>query len=326
MWQHYQLPLTLTVSDESTLTSGDLKVPAGNISLYGKNYVWGGGGTKDSRFKTNTPSHLCISLPKGYRFTGYKIIVANNLNGQTINELELSTNVKKRLYETTSEFNTDSYYTVAKNTKDESNDIMSNKDEEDNEYVIQRTSHSDDDMNNHLYFLLNPYYSAGYYAVTIKSIELYFTSTGDCDADLTPTKTTSEAVSYLEMPFTTGKLDIGAISQNTKDGKTYYYSYDYAAVQDLKANALLYQEDAVKDGIAQEDIATNKNIKTIKNNSNYYCALGNDTYFLESPTTATTQNKKELQLGYRIVGAKIKYKAQDSYIDSYDLTYANMSN
>lgn len=319
MWQHYQLPLTLTVSDESTLTSGDLKIPAGNISLYDKNYVWGGGGVKNSGSQT-TPSHLCISLPKGYRFTGYKIIVANNLNGQTINGLKLSTKVRKILYETTSEFNT--YYTFAHNTKDESNYTMSNNDEKDNEYVIQRTSHSDDDMNNHLYFLLNPYYPTDYYAVTIKSIELYFTATGDCDADLTPTETTSKAVSYLKMPFTTGKLDIGAI---TKDTKTGYYSYNYLSVKDLKANALLYQYDAITGDKTAADVATEKNIQAITDNSNYYCALGNDTYFLESPTTATTKNGNELQLGYRIVGAKIKYKAQEtSYIDSYYITFQKL--
>ena len=78
LWRHEQLPLTMLLSDDSELTaSGQLKVPAGDISLDEKQgmYVITGGET--------VKTHINISLPKGYRFTGYKLVFLNNYNGKT---------------------------------------------------------------------------------------------------------------------------------------------------------------------------------------------------------------------------------------------------
>lgn len=81
LWRHTQLPLTLFVSDHPTISeTGILYDPAGNIVLDNdvntNKYVICGG----SPATTNT--HMSISLPKGYRFTGYKIVLLNNIGYQ----------------------------------------------------------------------------------------------------------------------------------------------------------------------------------------------------------------------------------------------------
>lgn len=85
LWRHNQLPLTLTVSDKKDLVEGgQLKDPAGNISLdksQGKYVLMGG--------KTVTTS-MNISLPKGFRFTGYRIVLLNNINNKTVNTMPIS--------------------------------------------------------------------------------------------------------------------------------------------------------------------------------------------------------------------------------------------
>jgi len=72
LWRHNQLPLTLTVSDKVLITeSGVLKDPAGDIILDTSQdrYVIMSGAPLSTEF------HMDISLPKGYRFTGYRIVL-----------------------------------------------------------------------------------------------------------------------------------------------------------------------------------------------------------------------------------------------------------
>lgn len=160
LWRHNQLPLTLTVSDKSDITeSGVLKDPAGNISLDAAQnlYVIMGGTTPTTR--------MCISLPKGYRFTGYRIVLLNNVNGKTINQMAIL-GMDKRLYETGSAFDYNNYLART--------DVMPATNDA-NEYVIERTSKTETDMGNNLYFY---FYRAQnkFYGATIKSCELYFTA------------------------------------------------------------------------------------------------------------------------------------------------------
>ena len=85
LWRHNQLPLTLLVSDKADLTpSGVLKDPAGDIFLDTNQnlYVVGSGAP------ATTDLHMSISLPKGYRFTGYRIVLLNNVNGKTVNNMK----------------------------------------------------------------------------------------------------------------------------------------------------------------------------------------------------------------------------------------------
>ena len=104
--------------------------------------------------------------------------------------------------------------------------------------------------------------------------------------------------------FTTGKLDLGVVKPNTKSGVT-YYSYDYQNVIDLTAKNWLYQADAVTDGKLPET-AGSGNIQVLRNDGQLYYALGNGTYYIETPTETKNQNGKSIPLGYRITGAEIK--------------------
>ncbi|MDD6438096.1 MAG: hypothetical protein PUG09_08535, partial [Prevotella sp.] len=166
LWRHNQLPLTLHVSDKTDLTaSGVLKDPAGNISLDKSQnlYVVAGG--------ESVSTLMSISLPKGFRFTGYRIVLLNNINGKTINNSKHAS-MSKRLYETGSSFD---YNNPLASTA-----VMGSANET-KEYVIERTSKTETDMGNNLYFYFW-HASNGFYGATIKSIELYFTAESEFQA------------------------------------------------------------------------------------------------------------------------------------------------
>lgn len=104
LWRHNQLPLTLTVSDASDLTEGgQLKAPAGDIILDTSQNLYAiGSGSQVS-------AHINISLPKGFRFTGYRMVWVNNCNNKQWIRLQngtmaQNTPMNKRVYETNSTF------------------------------------------------------------------------------------------------------------------------------------------------------------------------------------------------------------------------------
>ena len=291
LWRHNQLPLTLNVSDKPDLTaSGVLKDPAGDIRLdTDRNlYVLMGG--------KPVTTHMSFSLPKGFRFTGYRMVLLNDRNGKNYGGFDLKA-INKRMYETNSSFNINSPLA--------STAVMSG-DNDSKEYVIERTSKTETDMGNNLYF----YFwreSDNFYACTIKSIELYFTAESEFRADGvpgSPDEIISNGVNMVGSEFATGKLDLGVIKPNTKGNST-YYSYNYENVIDLTAKNWLYQEDAVSGGKLPET-AGSGNIQVLKNNGQLYYALGNGTYYIETPTETKNQNGKSIPLGYRITGAQIK--------------------
>lgn len=290
LWRHNQLPLSLHVSDKPDLTaSGVLKDPAGNIRLdTDRNlYVLMGGQT--------VTTHMSFSLPKGFRFTGYRMVLLNDMNGKSYGGFDLAS-ISKRMYETNSSF---SYSSPLASTAEMSGTNDSK------EYVIERTSKTETDMGNNLYF----YFwraSNAFYGATIKSIELYFTAEAEFRAEGVPgapDEIISDGVNMVGSEFTTGKLDLGVIKPNSKSGAT-YYSYDYQNVIDLTAKNWLYQEDAVK-GDTLPETAGSGNIQVLKNGEQLYYALGNGTYYIETPTETKNQNGKTIPLGYRITGAKI---------------------
>ena len=292
LWRHNQLPLSLHVSDKPDLTaSGVLKDPAGNIRLdTDRNlYVLMGGQT--------VTTHMSFSLPKGFRFTGYRMVLLNDMNGKkNYGGFDLKA-INKRMYETNSSFSLNSPLA--------STDVMSGTNDS-KEYVIERTSKTASDMGNNLYF----YFwraSNAFYGATIKSIELYFTAEAEFQAEGvpgSPDEIISDGVNMVGSEFTTGKLDLGVVKPNTKSGAT-YYSYDYQNVIDLTAKNWLYQENAVTDGKLPET-AGRGNIQVLENDGQLYYALDNGTYYIETPTETKNQNGKTIPLGYRITGAQIK--------------------
>lgn len=292
LWKHNQLPLSITVADDGDLTdAGELKIPAANLNLSenGDAFVMCGGQPNDS--------YMVITLPKGYRFTGYNMTLQNNMDGTTFGGFTF-TAMDKTFYETNSAFDKNSAMAVAKNDAGET--TMKSRDAK--EYTIARQSKGKNDMGNRLYFLLSRSANS-FYAVTIKSFEVFFT-TDDFTATMSPGNL-QEAVSFCEAPFLIDKFDLGEIKKNTKDGST-YYSYDYQNVKDATANNALYQEDAVSGGTAG-DFAAIKNISAQNAGGQLWFALGNDTYYAESPTTIKlSDGTTELPVGYRITGAKLK--------------------
>ena len=221
LWRHNQLPLTLHVSDKKDLTSsGVLKDPAGNISLDKSQnlYIVDGG--------ESVSTLMCLSLPKGFRFTRYRIVLLNNINGKTINSASHAS-MSKRLYETGSTFDYENPLaaTASMGSTNETKD-----------YVIERTSKIASDMTNNLYFYFW-HEKNGFYGATIKSIELYFTAEAEFQAEGVPgapDEIISDGVNMVGSEFTTGKLDLGVIQPNTKGSST-YYSYNYENVIDLTA-------------------------------------------------------------------------------------------
>lgn len=289
LWRHEQIPLSLTVADYGDLTpGGELSRPAGNIAVYNNELILVGG-------KQNN-LFMEVSLPKGYRITGYTLIMKNNLNGQLIKGMNFG-NVTKQLYETNAKFELN-------NTKATSGEI-SGYNESNKEYKISRTSNANGDMGNQLYFCFDKKGVSEFFGATIKYFEIHFTAEGDFTEHVVPVSVSDiqTPVSYYEMPFTTSKLDIGPIKPNTKHNKT-YYSYDYKNVKDLTANMLIYQKDAVNGDKQAANVAANKNIYAFEMDGKTHFGLKNDTYFVETPTSATTTHGDNLLLGYRIVGAK----------------------
>ena len=308
LWRHDQLPLSLTVADYPDLTpSGELKRPAGNIAIENNELVLLGGMTRNL--------YMEVSLPKGYRITGYTLVMKNNLNGKTVRGMKLG-KVTKKMYETNKDFDLGSPKTASEQ--------ISEYNEETKEYTIKRTSMTKDDMGNQLYFCLDKGNANAYFGVTIKHFELHFTAEGDFTEHVAPVSVSDiqSPVSYYEMPFTTSKLDIGPIQPNSKNGSKTYYSYDYKNVADLTANMIIYQQAAVNAKKEAADVAASKHISAFVMDNKTHFGLGNDTYFVETPTTATTTHGDNLLLGYRIVGAKFNCAyAKDRKYSEFKIHY-----
>lgn len=333
MWRHEQLPLTMTTSDIAMLTSaGELADPSCAIDKYNGKLIIGAG---------QTQTFVVVSLPKGYRITGYRLVLQPDIYGNGIrlhpnkNTWDIGTDDHMRFYETEAwgsvapyiipgattgnESNTHctltdlaangySYITVAHEIGNENNLDMynNNADNRAKTFVIERTAKQDQttkewDMSNQLHFFFAR--GASQYALSINSFEISFTAEGTFDAEVTPT-TIGEATSVVQCPFSTSKMDIGALKYNSQ---TQLYYYDYTTVQDLPAYNWLYQKDAVAGGkptIGEEE----KHIYPVVVDGKGVYAFGNDTYFVEPPTTIQTASGWESPIGFRVVGAKFDYQ------------------
>ena len=300
MWRHEQLPLTLTVADDTQLTeSGEIANPAGNMIVNGTNLVIGGG--------TEPDLYCVLSLPKGYRFKGYKMVLLNNLNNTTISGMQTGSQTKV-MYETDNTYNISAYkargyYADATNPNTQNAYTMStNNNGTTRDYVITRMSETTDDMGNQLYFRLNHSYTRNRYLyVTIKSFTVYFTAEGTFEAAAKPAAR-DVALSLVRSPYKTNKIDIGKLDNVEKNGKT-YFAYTYTNVRDIDAHTYIYQDDAIAGGIPM-NVAQEKKIHPVTIGNNQYYAFENGTYYVEAPTQVYSQTGLSYPIGYRIVGAK----------------------
>ena len=325
-WRHEQLPLTMTVADVDDVTeSGECLTPTCAISDYDRNDGYRrlilAGGTM--------PTYMIVSLPKGYRITGYKIVLRNDLGTRNVSnsttsftltdntlhfyEVEPwttgSTNYRDATLSTFKKEATASDGSTAINVGTPSRPGGSDYGKE---YTMERYSEAEDgsDMSNQLYFRLTKIFNQKYYGISIKSFEIFFTAKGTFTAEGAPSSTNPTPVSVLPVAFNTNKTDIGGLKETTKDGQT-FYTYNYRKVTDLLAFNYLYQEDALKTDaegkMYPEEGDEAKKIYQVENGGKKYFGLKNGVYYMETPVTVTNSSGEESPIGYRIVGAKINY-------------------
>lgn len=322
-WRHNQLPLTLTVSDFCNITGGgEIANPAGNMNVNNNQIIVVGGAHPDS--------YIGISLPKGFRFTGYEIVLLNNLSGLTIGTSTIR-NCNKIFYETddlswnssTTDMDYNNAYdynkystiyyavsnndehvlAVARNTSGEFR--MAQWNEGTTEYTISRTSVNESDMGNHLYFRIS-HASETLFGVSIKSAVFYFSAEGDftetVQPEMAPSSITTAGVNYMKSSFTTSKLDLGEVKLDQYG----HYTYNYMNVKDMLGYNIIMQKDAPVNGVLPETAGTGT-IYSTYNDGKYYYGLGNNTYYVECPVTVPNEGGSESPIGFRIVGVKVNY-------------------
>lgn len=323
-WKHNQLALTMTVGDsnnntQGTNANGQLQYPANDIfataaSTSNPNaprYLQLGKGK-------NMDTYMTIALPKGYRITGYTIIFhrINQPNGGSNSELYNNT-----IYfgETDDDFNFRSPSTNSGTYQSLAYNWRGNY----SQYTISRTSQTETDMGNVLYFKLSNNKSSGRAYIQFDHIDIQFTAESDY-APITPT-TSATNQSAVDISFTTSKMDYGELTYRT-DGSTGRVSYD-GNIKDLNANLTLYEDGSVEevddngfDGTAGNIVKYQRG--SISSAGNYFKLEGSKhgklteegeaIYYLETPiwvTSGTGTNAHRDPIGYRIVGATIDYAA-----------------
>lgn len=275
VWVHNQLPMTLVTSDKSDLMkSGMMKEHANNMAVVKDKLVFASG--------TSVTNHMSLSLPKGYRFTSYKLVMDYDDEGTRASTFR----------EMNSLFST-SYASATVSNRDKG-------------VTLQRTSLSNSDMGNILYFRQD--HTEGMARVKVTSFVVTFECTGKFNESLHAGVTKlNNPVSCIALPFQTHRTDLGKIEETTKEGYR-SYKYDYKNVKDLSADFLLYDQDGIVGGTAVAGTVGDGAISSVYYNGQLtFVGLKNNTYWLETPTDAITQNGKRTPVGYRIVGARLLY-------------------
>lgn len=276
VWVHNQLPMTLVTSDKSDLMeSGMMKEHANNVGVVGGCLVFASGES------ASIVNHMSLSLPKGYRFTSYKIVMdyVKDSKATTFKEMDGTFTKEKQKV------------VVGKNATNVS---------------MQRTSLNNTDMGNILYFYQE--HTDGMARVKVTSFVVTFECTEKFNESLHAGVTDlANPVSCIALPFQTHRTDLGEIEETTKPGYT-SYKYNYENVKDLSADFLLYDQAGVVGGKAVAGTAGDGAISSVYYNGQLtFLGLKNNTYWLETPTDAITQNGTRTPVGYRIVGARLLY-------------------
>lgn len=283
VWVHNQLPMTLVTSDKSDLMeSGMMKEHANNVAVL-KGYLVFASGEK-----IDTHNHMSLSLPKGYRFTSYKIVMDYDEDNSAL------TSWFKEMDGTFTKSNAE-----VKVSKGETGKIL------------QRTSLNNTDMGNVLYFqqrhTKGEIDANGLAQVKVTSFVVTFECTDKFNESLhTGVTELANPVSCIALPFQTNRTDLGKIERSTQGYTS--YKYNYQNVKDLSADFLLYDQAGVVGGTAVAGTAGDGAISSVYYNGQLtFVGLKNNTYWLETPTDAITQNGTRTPVGYRIVGARLLY-------------------
>ena len=308
VWIHNQLPMTLITSDEATITAaGLMKVHANNVSAVGDKLTFISG-------QGDIVNHMSLSLPKGYRFTSYKMVINSNdasVVATTLKEMDAS-------------FTTEHTSVSIKQKGSEG-------------VTMQRTSMNNSDMGNILYFKQDHANAKnGNSTIDVVSFVVTFECTDKFNESLHAGVTgLANPVSCIALPFQTHRTDLGEIEETTQQGYK-SYKYNYQNVKDLSADFLLYDQAGVVNGTAVAGTAGDGAISSVYYNGQLtFLGLKNNTYWLETPTDAITQNGTRTPVGYRIVGARLLYannahsigfqKGNNIYITDGNGKYMNAS-
>lgn len=280
VWIHNQLPMTLITSDESAITAaGLMKVHANNVSAMGDNLTFISG-------QGDIVNYMSLSLPKGYRFTSYKMVI--NSNDASV----VATTLKEM----------DASFTTVHTS-------VSIKQKGSKGVTMQRTSMNNLDMGNILYFKQDhAKATGGNSTIDVVSFVVTFECTDKFNESLhTGVTKLDNPVSCIALPFQTHRTDLGEIEETTKEGYR-SYKYNYENVKDLSADFLLYDQAGVVGGTAVAGTEGDRAISSVYYNGQLtFVGLKNNTYWLETPTDAITQNGTRTPVGYRIVGARLLY-------------------
>lgn len=304
VWVHNQLPMTLVTSDKSDLMeSGMMKEHANNVGVVDGCLVFASGES------ASIVNHMSLSLPKGYRFTSYKIVMDYEKDSKapsTFKEMDGTFTKEKQKV------------VVGKNATNVS---------------MQRTSLNNTDMGNILYFYQG--HTNGMARVKVTSFVVTFECTDKFNESLhTGVTELANPVSCIALPFQTNRTDLGKIEPSTQGYTS--YKYNYQNVKDLSADFLLYDQAGVVNGTAVAGTAGDGAISSVYYNGQLtFVGLKNNTYWLETPTDAITQNGTRTPVGYRIVGARLLYannahnigfqKGDNIYITDGNGKYMNSS-
>lgn len=314
LWMHEQLSLTMVTSDYA-----DVNRETGLLNQHANNFYPAEDG-KSILLVCGEPynGYMMISLPNGYNFTAYTIVAQNNISGSigaSGHALSIGHSAAYYFGETNANF----AYTSSVGSATLKRMGTS---AHDTEYTITRT---DANMGNKLYFKLanstgNRRGAEEYQAITLKYIELKFTS----ESNFTPEmeEVTASGVSYLELPFNTGKTDVGQISLQEKDNVS-RHSYTYNNVSNMESNLIIYEEGSVKDGTGFDGtsgkVAYNKG-GSISTEGAYLKLEGGttgQTYFVETPVSGKLSDGTEIPMNYRIVGATINYAQDETNLQTH---------
>ena len=305
LWRHKQLPLSFMTADDNVLT------PEGKILKNHANNMIEDSDGKLSIISTNN-AYFVLALPKGYRFTGYKMVLKDKWTSRQSapwNSFRIGTGDWSFGEET------ENWQAVAGQSF--TFNRTSEQTATNGEYTIERVS---DNMSNILYFHLaggeTPWGSSYTYvaALQIQSFEVTFEVDAEFETTLAPTSASSTGVSVVYAPFKTGRVDLGPMTyQVPHQGTTSVLCYNYNNVDDLSANNVIYEADAITNGAVDANKGQ-KNITQVRRSADnqYYYGMKPDTYYVETPTSATAKGNNEVPVGYRIIGVKIKYGLKGS--------------
>lgn len=299
LWKHNQLNFSMTTadSDGNQLSStGQFENPANNIFKQSGStaLVLGRGNGIDN--------YVALTLPRGYRFTGYTIVFRRNVN------IENGGNGQASFGEvvpgTWDWFSDDTHKTGLTYSTSAARQ------------TITRNSESDTDMGNTLYFKLTNVVTGDQNArafIELTSVTLRFTA----EADYVPVTAPGHFAgrTAVDIPFSTSCVDLGSLEERTYAGDT-RMSYSYENVKDLMANLTMFEAGSVENG-TNFDGTSGTVVKyadngTITANGDYFqigsAGTQEKIYYIETPTYVQLNDydKTKNPIAYRIVGAKIR--------------------